>query len=187
MLGFLLFVITKILSVSRYSTTRSAVTGPLPPTHTGPKLYWHGTRKIQASKCRSWLKINKILRMSFLKTFQRRVRVWNGIFRIILFKCQVISSRFCKILGHRWGVLVAEFQKSLWPQPQGRGQPVGGVLSEVRMSRGLIRWHDTFKELQKWYFRYMSRDDEGVISGTSDLSGGVDCERAERGPNYQVT
>ena len=25
-----------------------------------------------------------------------------------------------------------------------------------------------------------------MISGTSDLSGGVDCEGAESGPNYQV-
>ena len=32
----------------------------------------------------------------------------------------------------------------------------------------------------------MSRDDEGEVRGTSDLKGGVDCERADSGPNYQV-
>ena len=33
----------------------------------------------------------------------------------------------------------------------------------------------------------MSSDDEGVISGRSELSGGVDCERADSGPNYKAT
>ena len=40
---------------------------------------------------------------------------------------------------------------------------------------------------QQFMFRYKSRDDEGVISGSSELSDGVDCEKADSGPNYQAS